>query len=118
MRARTRPQPRHIRGDLSSGARTGPTFAVGHVHRSPVAPPLRAMSTLAEPKLVPTHPLRTLLIDDSPSDVRLTRELLKEVDQQSFAVVHAYSLSDAREMVSRLEFDLVLLDLTLPECSG
>jgi diguanylate cyclase (GGDEF)-like protein len=62
--------------------------------------------------------LRTLPVDDSPGDVRLARELLKEVPDMTFAVVHAYSMEEARQVLSRLDFDVVLLDLCLPESTG
>jgi diguanylate cyclase (GGDEF)-like protein len=65
-----------------------------------------------------TRTLRTLLVDDSPGDVRLARELLKEIKDTSFAVVHAYSMDEARQVLSRLDFDVVLLDLCLPESTG
>lgn len=64
-----------------------------------------------------TH-LRILLIEDSPGDARLLREMLAEPSQASFAVVPADRMAAGLDRLGESEFDLVLLDLSLPDSEG
>lgn len=61
--------------------------------------------------------IRVLLVDDSSSDAELTRLALSAIGRPAFAVVSAASLADAIELVQSRPFDIVLLDLGLPDCS-
>ena len=62
--------------------------------------------------------IRVLLIEDNPGDIRLIQELLSEADTASFRIEVAERLSDGLEMLSDRIFDVVLLDLSLPDSSG
>ena len=64
------------------------------------------------------RPMRVLLIEDSPGDARLIREMLGEAPGASFAVEHADRLSAGLERLAAGGFDLVLLDLGLPDAQG
>jgi signal transduction histidine kinase len=61
--------------------------------------------------------IRVLLVDDNPSDVDLTRRALTAIGRSTFAVETAQSLSDAIRQVRAAPFDIVLLDLGLPDCN-
>jgi len=61
---------------------------------------------------------RVLLIEDNPGDARLIKELLSEAHTVSFEVELAERLSDGLEALSARRFDVVLLDLSLPDSSG
>jgi PAS domain S-box-containing protein len=65
-----------------------------------------------------SRPLRLLVVEDNPGDVRLVRLLLS--DSPTFKVVTqvAVCLAEALQHVSAQEFDVVLLDLGLPDASG
>ncbi|MBS1989690.1 MAG: hybrid sensor histidine kinase/response regulator [Cyanobacteria bacterium SZAS LIN-3] len=56
-----------------------------------------------------------LLIEDSPADARYVRELLTK---DRYILTHAASLEEAIEIIDRRKFDLVLLDLSLPDGNG
>ena len=62
--------------------------------------------------------IRLLLIEDNPGDVRLIKEMLRGPDGQWFdlesAETFAHGLARAREAA----FDVLLLDLSLPDSSG
>lgn len=63
--------------------------------------------------------LKILLIEDSPPDGRLLREMLADARMQdSFSVVNAARLSEAIDLLGKEPFDCVLLDLTLPDSLG
>ncbi|MCK6405749.1 MAG: EAL domain-containing protein [Rhodocyclaceae bacterium] len=64
---------------------------------------------------LPQHATRFLLVDDEP---RLLRSLYNLLDGKGYELVAVTSGEDAVEQLSRLHFDLVLLDLRLPGLSG
>jgi signal transduction histidine kinase len=59
--------------------------------------------------------IRVLLVDDDAIDAGLTQRALGEIGYARFAVQCAASLADAAEKTRRGEFDVVLLDLGLPD---
>lgn len=63
-------------------------------------------------------PINLLLVEDSPGDSRLLRELLREVPNAQFNVTLALRLSDAVRRVTEQHFDLILTDLTLADSRG
>jgi len=63
-------------------------------------------------------PINLLLLEDHPGDARLVRELLKEVGAPGFEVTHASRVSEALEAVAARGFNIILTDLTLPDCTG
>ncbi len=63
-------------------------------------------------------PIRVLLIEDNPGDARLLRELLQESGSSQFELVHADRFSEALARLSERRFDVVLLDLSLPDAQG
>jgi len=71
-----------------------------------------------------TQAVRILLIEDNPVEVLVLRALLAKsgaeqpTGQPSFDVVSANSLSAGLERLSEGGFDLVLLDLSLPDSQG
>lgn len=62
--------------------------------------------------------IRVLLIEDNPADVRLLRECFSELADVLFLVHDAGSISSAVNLVSEKHFDVILLDLTLPDSTG
>ncbi len=62
--------------------------------------------------------IETLLVEDNPGDARLLEETLKEVGSPSFHLTWAKSLGEALELLGQRRFDVVLLDLTLPDSHG
>jgi diguanylate cyclase (GGDEF)-like protein len=63
-------------------------------------------------------PVKVLLVEDNPGDARLVEILLSEEDSSGFEVIHVERLSEALERPDRSAFDVILLDLTLPDSSG
>lgn len=65
------------------------------------------------------HMIRILLVEDNPGDVRLLKETLAEADASDLQILAtADRLMAAGEILARQEFDLVLLDLSLPDSHG
>jgi len=61
------------------------------------------------------RPIRVLLVEDNPGDARLVQETLAEVDTPEFELTHVERLSQARQRLAEEQFDVVLLDLVLPD---
>lgn len=63
--------------------------------------------------------MKILLVEDNAGDARLLKEMLRE-KQEDWArgLVHVERLSDAVQQLYNENFDLVLLDLNLPDSSG
>ncbi len=63
-------------------------------------------------------PLRVLLVEDNPGDARLLAETLGEVAFPQFEVTRAPRLDVALRRLGEARFDVVLLDLSLPDSPG
>ena len=63
-------------------------------------------------------PLRVLLIEDQPADAQLVNDLLGESEDVRFEVAHVTRLDSAVDRMRDEDFDLVLLDLSLPDGYG
>jgi diguanylate cyclase (GGDEF)-like protein/PAS domain S-box-containing protein len=59
-----------------------------------------------------------LLIEDNPGDARLLREMLNEHESQKTELVHVTSMHEAELQLGQRAFDIVLLDLGLPDAQG
>jgi len=59
-----------------------------------------------------------LLVEDNPGDVRLVELMLSKSGGGHFHIKNASSISDAQELFTQIQFDIVLLDLSLPDSSG
>jgi signal transduction histidine kinase len=64
-----------------------------------------------------TDAVRVLLVEDNPGDALLTRELLRET-QTEYDVTHLTRLSEVEAAIGDADFDVVLLDLSLPDATG
>ncbi|HYD48062.1 MAG TPA: response regulator [Terriglobales bacterium] len=64
------------------------------------------------------RPLNILLVEDNPGDARLVRESLIDGGGIGIAVIHTDSLADAIEKLQARPFDLIMLDLGLPDGGG
>ncbi len=68
----------------------------------------------------PRSPLRhrVLLVEDDPGDAELVQISLRRAHETRYDVWHVETLGDAQACLGRDDFDLVLLDLSLPDASG
>ncbi|MBI5184590.1 MAG: response regulator [Nitrospinae bacterium] len=62
--------------------------------------------------------LKILLIEDNPGDARLIKEMCVEAENLSFEMDWTERLSDAIGRLAEKKFDVVLLDLSLPDSHG
>lgn len=74
------------------------------------------MSSL--PLLSPPEPIQVLLVEDDPADASLLQEIFHQPGMGSFTLTTRSRLSDALQAASQSSFDVVLLDLTLPDSVG
>jgi signal transduction histidine kinase len=66
---------------------------------------------------------RVLLVEDNPSDVQLVRSALSDLSDRDFfgpifEITRASRLSEATKFLAGEEFDVILLDLSLPDSMG
>jgi diguanylate cyclase (GGDEF)-like protein/PAS domain S-box-containing protein len=63
--------------------------------------------------------IKTLLVvEDNPGDARLLREMFNEQGSQKTELVNVASMSEAEKRITRRQFDIILLDLGLPDAQG
>ncbi len=62
--------------------------------------------------------VRALLVEDNPADARLFREYVKAAGQTQLQLTHALTLGQGIEHLRAEQYDIVLLDLSLPDASG
>ncbi len=62
--------------------------------------------------------IRVLLVEDDQGDADLLSELLELVDGSYFQVTHCRRLSEALQSLCQACFDVILLDLSLPDSHG
>jgi two-component system cell cycle sensor histidine kinase/response regulator CckA len=63
-------------------------------------------------------PIHVLLVEDNPGDRRLLQELLRDVASVHIKLDHADCLSQGLQRLSESDFDVILLDLFLPDSQG
>lgn len=63
-------------------------------------------------------PFKVLLVEDHMGDAVLVQTLLEEAGHNSFYITHVGALRSAVTKLQECKFDLVLLDLSLPDSTG
>lgn len=58
------------------------------------------------------------MVEDNPGDARLIEEMLKESDNIDFEVKHVLRLDEGLKYILTNKFDIILLDLYLPDSEG
>lgn len=62
--------------------------------------------------------MKILLVEDNPGDARLLQEMLKEADATHYRLTLADRLAEALQRLREDVFDVILLDLALPDSHG
>lgn len=62
--------------------------------------------------------VKILLIEDNLAEARLLQEILKQAKFKHFSLVHVKRLREALDRLAEDYFDVILLDLTLPDSQG
>jgi PAS domain S-box-containing protein len=62
--------------------------------------------------------IKVLLIEDNPGDARLLREMLIEAGINKFNLVHVKRISEGLNRLRQDNFQVILLDLSLPDSHG
>ena len=69
-------------------------------------------------QVVELQPIRVLLVEDNRGDARLIGETLAGVRSAQFELAHVERLTEALERLRQERFDVILLDLLLPDSQG
>ncbi|MFM9960853.1 MAG: SpoIIE family protein phosphatase [Planctomycetaceae bacterium] len=62
--------------------------------------------------------MKILLVEDNPVDRMFVTQSLRQVEGFDYELVDCESLADAMEQVVAAPYDVILLDLWLPDCEG
>ncbi len=62
--------------------------------------------------------IRVLLIEDDPNHAKALDAMLKRVKEFDYVLVHCFKLHDGVKELKTTRFDVVLLDLNLPDGEG
>ena len=62
--------------------------------------------------------IQILLVEDNAGDARLLREALRDAQGLPFELTHVERLDDAIQRLKSRPFDVLLLDLSLPDSQG
>ncbi|MEH0157175.1 hybrid sensor histidine kinase/response regulator [Limibacter armeniacum] len=62
--------------------------------------------------------MKLLYIEDSLPDFKLLQSRLRKASEDGFEITHVTSLKQAKEAIQEYSFDLLLLDLSLPDAHG
>jgi len=62
--------------------------------------------------------ITVLLVEDNPADVAIFTELLQDSDANSWQIIHSKRLNLALQQLQHTKFDVILLDLSLPDSQG
>jgi diguanylate cyclase (GGDEF)-like protein/PAS domain S-box-containing protein len=68
--------------------------------------------------MTPDKVIRVLLIEDEDGDAHLVKMKLRQTSGEGFAVTWAQSLDEAQQCLAGSAFDVMLLDLSLPDSEG
>lgn len=59
-----------------------------------------------------------LLVEDNPGDYLIIKEMLKETEHKPFTLTHVTQLEEGLKYLQESKFDVVILDLKLPDSEG
>jgi two-component system, cell cycle sensor histidine kinase and response regulator CckA len=62
--------------------------------------------------------IKVLLVEDNPGDARLMREAVREAEGSHIQLVHVDVLAKALTKLDQERFDVIMLDLSLPDAEG
>lgn len=62
--------------------------------------------------------IKILVVEDAPGDVFLIKFYLEELDPEGYEIESVDNLKEAHEKIERNAFDVILLDLHLPDSEG
>ena len=65
-----------------------------------------------------TNTIKILYVEDDIEDLELVKELLEQNQESKFDILHADKLSKGLKLLDSNKIDVVLLDLSLPDCIG
>ncbi len=62
--------------------------------------------------------IKIVLVEDASADAALILKMLTTIGEENFVVNHVTTISEAKNLLSEHSYDLVLLDLSLPDGNG
>lgn len=68
--------------------------------------------------VIPGSSLKILLIEDNLAEARLLQEFLMQTQSKQFNLLHVKRLGEAVKELNKSIYDVILLDLTLPDSEG
>ncbi len=64
------------------------------------------------------EPIKVLMVEDTPDYAWMLKTILSHSNSDQFEVLHVENLETAQQLACSYDFDIILLDLTLPDSKG
>ena len=92
--------------------------AAGYGRATAIHPETRVKSAPMSTNDIEIKSIRLLLVEDDPADARVVERHLKDAGLNHITCDLVQTASDAAQRLQTVEYDLVLLDLGLPDATG
>ncbi len=83
-----------------------------------MSPKQKTIETQPKSVVAENQKLKVLLVEDSPDDAEVIRDILAQAAGQKYDLQLAGMLSEASTHLDQEQFDVILLDLSLPDSQG
>ena len=104
--------------ELPSEADMTAVAAAGYGRATAIHPATRVRSAPMSTNDTEFKSIRLLLVEDDPADARVVERHLKDAGLNHITCDLVQTASDAAQRLQTVEYDLVLLDLGLPDATG
>ncbi|HSN10102.1 MAG TPA: PAS domain-containing protein [Hanamia sp.] len=68
--------------------------------------------------IIPNNPITILIVEDNATDYLILKDLLQRMRLPVKKIIHAVSMEAATSIIANTNFDVVLLNLSLPDSTG
>ena len=68
--------------------------------------------------IIPNNPITILIVEDNAGDYLILKEFLQRMRLPVKMIIHAVNMEAVPSIIANTNFDVVILDLSLPDSTG